>query len=186
MTSLAHWLNRLRQAPPRTTARRSVRRHRPGLEELERRDLPAITTPLHYDFGTSTSPVAPGYTGVAVVGYSSTWGYGWQKTSAVSAMTTSSADPLTCDFQHGKNAPSLVNLPKGTYTVTVTLGDPTAAHTGTAIWLEGQQVASGLGTQAGQVLQPSYLVQVADGQLTLRIASTASRSQTFAIAGLDI
>src|SRR5262245_25772881 len=162
-------------------------RCRPQLEELERRDLPATLTPLVLlDFGTSSSPAAPGYTAVPVGSYTSALGYGWQKTSQLSAVDRGTADPLTRDFHQGRDNTFLVNVPNGSYDVVVTLGDAKAAHDQMAIWIEGQQVASGLSTSAGQFLQRTYRVQVSDGQLTLRIADSGGASRYFAFDALAL
>src|SRR5262249_48233197 len=55
-----------------------------------------------------------------------------------------------------------------------------------AIWIEGQQVASGLTTQAGQVLQRTFRVAVQDGQLTFRIYDAGGSNPSFAIDALDV
>ena len=41
-----------------------------------------------------------------------------------------------------------------------------------AIWAEGQNVVSGLSAQAGQIVQPTFQTQVADGQLSLRFTGS--------------
>src|SRR4051794_13121462 len=55
------------------------RRFTPGVELLENRHLlsSSAPTPIRFDFGTSSSPVAEGATRVLPVAYTSQRGYGW-------------------------------------------------------------------------------------------------------------
>jgi fibronectin type 3 domain-containing protein len=139
---------------------------------LESRQLLStnLTLPLRFDFGTSTSPVAPGHTGVPLVAYSARRGYGWQSLTGLSAIDRGTANPLTRDLDLGRDNTFLVDLPNGTYDITAWLGDPKYARDQVAIWGEGNEVASGLTTAAGEVVQPTFRVAVTDGQLTLRFA----------------
>src|SRR5947209_4917518 len=66
-----------------------------SVEPLEERALPSA---WHFDFGTTTSPAAPGYTGVAVQAYGPALGYGWQSTRGVTAVDRGTSDPLARDF----------------------------------------------------------------------------------------
>jgi ELWxxDGT repeat protein len=95
-----------------------------------------------------------------------------------------SSNPLTNDFQYGKDDTFLVDLPNGYYDVTPTLGDATASHT-VALWAEGQPLTASLTTRPSEYLHPMFRVQVTGGQLSFRIAATGG-SPSFAINGLDI
>src|SRR5262249_43394047 len=166
------------------TARRIASPQLPAVEFLEQREV--LSTALHFDFGTASSPVAPGYTGVSLTSYSAARGYGWASLTGLSAVNRNSADALTRDFITGSDATFLADLPSGTYDVMPILGDAKAAHDGMSLWAEGTQLASGLSTAAGQYLRPSYRVQVADGQLNLRVADLGGPTRKFAIDGLDV
>ena len=76
----------------------------------------------------------------------------------------------------------LVDLPSGVYDVTPTLGDAKVAEDRVALWIEGTRVASGLSISKGHSYQPTFRVQVSDGQLTLRLADQGGKTPCFAIA----
>jgi hypothetical protein len=140
----------------------------------------------YFDFGTTVSPVEPGYVGVSLRTYSSTTGYGWLSTSALTARDRATTNPLTRDFNSGRDGTFLVNLVDGNYTVTVTLGDAKALHDDESIYAQGLLIASGLTTQAGQYLSKSFSVQVANGQLALRIVDMGGSTNTFALDALSV
>ncbi len=168
--------------------RSRTRSCRPRVVELEGRDLPSTvwTPPLHFDFGTTQSPVAAGYTGVSTTSYGNHLGYGWQSLSGLVARDRGTSDPLTRDMVLGPSGTFLVNVPNGTYDVTATLGDPRYGHDRDAIWAEGKEVASGLTTAAGQFLYPTFEVTVADGQLTLKFVDQGGSDPNFSLCALDI
>jgi hypothetical protein len=168
----------------RRTAQRSCRLK---VEELEPRTLPAtvLTAPLHFDFGTSTSPVATGYTGVSLTAYTASLGYGWQSLSGLNAVDRGTSDPLTTDFIKGHTATFLVNLPNGTYDITPTLGDALATRD-VVLQAEGQPLVTGLATAAGQFLHPTFRVQVKGGQLSVQLTCPGLSGSSFAWDALDI
>lgn len=140
-----------------------------------------------FDFGTGTSPVATGATNVSAQAFNANLGYGWANNAAgLDSRDRGGADPLTRDFVFGRDGTFLVNLANGTYTVTATIGDAFVAHDNVGIWIQGQQVASGLTTQAGQVLQQSFAVTVTNGQLNFRIADQGGYDDNFVLNGLQI
>jgi PKD repeat protein len=150
-------------------------------------NTPTQLTSARLDFGTATSPVAPGYTGVALVGYTAARGYGWQSIAGIYALDRGAADPLTRDMHVGASGTFLINLAAGTYAVRPMLGDPSVRHDGVAISLNGQQVASGLTTLSKQFQDSIYLVTVSGtSPLALGLQSAGGTVPTFAIAGLDI
>jgi PKD repeat protein len=140
----------------------------------------------HYDFGTTTSPVASGYTGVPVVAYSSTQGYGWSDTSGITAVDTGTGTALTRDFHQGMDGTFLVDLPNGTYEVQPWLGDATASCDDVNLLLNGALVASNLHSQAGHFIKPAYEVQVDTGQLSVRLVDTGGITPTWALDALII
>jgi PKD repeat protein len=158
------------------------------VEDLEKRELLAttLTAPLHYDFGTTTSPVATGYTGVSLLAYTDTLGYGWQSLSGLSAVDRNTSNALTTDFVRGSDGTFLVNLPNDTYSVTPTLGDVKGSTSGVNVYAQGQRVGHGLYTNYGQIKTPTYTVQLTNGQLQLEFKSTAGGDSYFALDGLDI
>jgi PKD repeat protein len=164
-------------------------RYRPAIEALEQRDLMSsgLAVPLHFDFGPATSPVAPGYTGVSLVAYTQTQGYGWQSLTGLGPVDRQTGNLVTGDFIRAKDATFLVNVPNATYDVTPTLGDALFARGAVEIWAQGQQLASGLITNAGQFISPTYKVQVTDGQLNLRFVDTGGLTElAAAVDAVDI
>src|SRR6202035_4804868 len=81
----------------------------PLLELLEGRNL--LSTGLHFDFGTPTSPVAPGYVGGSADPYSSAKGYGWLNNAGLYSddRWVPNADPMKEDFVYGGDQTFLAN-----------------------------------------------------------------------------
>jgi PKD repeat protein len=149
--------------------------------------MASLTVPLHFEFGPHGSPVVPGYIGVSAVAYSSSPGYGWQDPTVVDGMIRQTSPSLTSTFARSKDATFLVDVPNGTYDVTPTLGDSAYEHDNVSISAQGQLLASGLSTKAGQFLSPTYKVQVTDGQLALRfVDGSVDGTLRFALDTLDI
>lgn len=126
---------------------------------------------LQYDFGTATSPVMSGYTGVHESKlYTNELGYGLDQ--AVASRNRSGGDDMTNDFVLGLSYSFLVDLPNGDYDVTVYSGDLLAgtSTTKTTITLEGSTAGSISSKQA--VNQATYRTTVQDGQLTVGITGT--------------
>ncbi len=140
----------------------------------------------HFDFGTASSPVAASHTQVTPATiYSASRGYGWQS-GAIGAVHQRYSTGLTRDLIYTRIATFAVDVPNGTYTVTVTLGDRGPyAHDQQGIFLEGSQVDS-VNTAAGQIVSKTYTVTVNDGQLTLQLKDLGGVDPYVAIEGLDI
>jgi ELWxxDGT repeat protein len=159
-----------------------MNRASPSLEELEPRRL---LSSYHFDFGTASSPVFPGYTRVPLTAYSAQQGYGWASLSGLSARSESTGNSLTSDFHTGNDDMFLVDLPNGSYDLMPSVGDSQAGHT-VAMWAQGQELSTGLTTVAGQYAHPTYRVSVSNGQLAFRIAAVGGAGASFALDGLDI
>jgi hypothetical protein len=158
-------------------------------EELEQREVLSGTSFL-LDFGKDTSPVAPGYTQVPLVAYSQALGYGWNDLTSMYTGDWGGADPLTRDFHYGLNKAGadktfMVDVPNGTYDVTVLLGGRSPQDR-IDLYAEGQKVGSQLSVGFEQTLPLTYRVAVADGQLNLRFVDTGGASTYFAVGGLEI
>src|SRR5262249_6580290 len=145
----------------------------------------ATSTGAHFDFGTATSAVASGYTQVTeATQHSAGQGYGWQSGSIDSRDRGTGTD-LTRDFNFTTNGMFGVDVPNGTYKVTVTAGDASAAHDLMGIFLEGSQVDT-LTTAAGQILTRTYTVTVSDGQLNLQLKDLGGSDSNVVINGPDL
>ncbi len=146
------------------------------------------TTSKSFTFGTTSSPVPTGSTGVASSIYTQTLGYGWASGSVVYSDSAYSAtsSPNEIGFNYGVNATFLVDLPNGTYNVTPTLDDPFRALDSIALAAQGTTLATGLGAAAGQAITSTYQVTVSNGQLALNIADVNGSNPYFAITQLIV
>ena len=142
----------------------AARRTHLRVEALESRVLPV--TGLYFDFGTASSPVSAGYTQVTETTlYGPTWGYGWQRGNVASRDRGTSGD-LNRDFNFTPDGAFAVDVPNGTYSVSVTLGDAWVAHDQMGVYLEGALVDI-VTLAANQFATRTYSVSVRDGQLSL-------------------
>jgi uncharacterized protein DUF1566/arylsulfotransferase ASST/beta-agarase/YXIM esterase-like protein len=124
---------------------------------------------VQYDFGTASSPVETGYTGVTEsTTYSAGAGYGWQSAASGSVNRSSGSD-LERDFVYTTSSSTfLIDVPDGTYTISITLGDMNYDRPSMRVYLEGVLVDT-VSTTAGSSVTNSYDVTVADGQLTFTL-----------------
>lgn len=173
------------RAARRAELRTPSHRCRPGLEVLESRELLASSA-FHYDFGTASSPVAAGYQPVALTGYTAAQGYGWASTTGITWMDRGTPTDLLRDNNSGTDGTFLVNLPNGTYNVTVTLGDPQMRQNNIDIYLEGTKVGTIGSGNLGEVFNPTFNAAVKDGQLTLRLVDTGGSNPKWALNALDV
>ncbi|MBP1962210.1 dockerin type I domain-containing protein [Paenibacillus aceris] len=126
-----------------------------------------------FDFGTATSPVAPGFTRVSESTlYSSTLGYGLSKTIASRDRGASYSDTLR-DFVIDKSFSFKVDMDNGDYFVKVSAGDGTASNK-TAVTIEGVNRGS-TNTASGSFQDITAVVTVADGQMNFDIGGNDGR-----------
>ncbi|HEX6984284.1 MAG TPA: fibronectin type III domain-containing protein, partial [Planctomycetaceae bacterium] len=138
-----------------------------------------------FDFGTGSSPLAGGAARVTeATKYSAALGHGWLS-GTVASRDRGTADPLTRDLNFAADATFAVDLANGTYLVTVTLGDASAAHDQQGVYLEGA-LADSVTTAKGQFVSRSYTVTVADGQLTLRLDDLGGSDPNAVVNSLEI
>jgi len=162
----------------------------PDYDGLDPEDVPVTNrddefTGLWVDFGTSRSPVATGYRRVtAATAYSSSVGYGWLSGTVVSR-DRERGTALTRDFNFTDLGTFAVDVPDGTYDVTVTLGDAGYRHEQMGVFLEGAHVDT-VATAPGEFVRKSYQVTVSDGQLTLGLDDLGGRSPVVVIDGLEV
>jgi hypothetical protein len=138
-----------------------------------------------YDFGTTSSPVAEGYTRhPANHRYSTADGYGWL-VGSVFGISRVGSDALLRDFNYTEDATFALDLANGQYDVTVTLGDLAEAHDLMGVFLEGEQVDT-VTTLAGQSHVGTYRITVHDGQLSLRLFDLGGSDVWVMINGLEV
>lgn len=127
-----------------------------------------------FDFGTPTSPVAAGFTQVVgATSYNSVRGYGW--TTPAQSQTRAGGDALNRDFGLSVGTGVLgfaVDLPDGTYDVTLVMGDGSYARS-QSVWIE-DQLQETVAIPKGQVWDRQYRVEVADGRLDILLKKAGS------------
>ena len=141
---------------------------------------------LLVDFGTSASPIEPGFNRVTDTDlYSGATGYGWQA-AASGSLERFNGTALTRDLVYLDLGSFLVDVPtSGTYEVVVHIGDTLNAHELMGVFLEGNQVDT-VTTAAGEVLTKTYVVNVTDGQLTLLLDDLGGVNAFVTLVGLEV
>ncbi|MCR9295532.1 MAG: FG-GAP-like repeat-containing protein [bacterium] len=143
--------------------------------------------PRRFDFGTPTSPVAPGYAQVtATTIYSSALGYGWL-TSGVQQLDRGGTDPATRDLNYNSEMTFAVDLPNGTYSVAVTLGDiGNSHHDDVGVYVQGSQVDR-VSTDAGQIVNQIYQnISITNGQLQVQLRDLGGTDPNAVIEALEV
>ena len=144
-----------------------------------------VETSLRLDFGKATSPVASGYKRVVETDvYAESVGLGWQDGTMTSYDRSNGGDLLR-DFHYAPQGTFLVDLPSRRYEVVLSMGDAGGLHDQMAVFLEGIQVNT-VSTAAGQYAINAYLVDVLDGQLTLKLVDLGGTNANIVINGLEI
>lgn len=158
-----------------------------GIELLEERQ---VLSGWRFDFGTTSSSVAAGFTRATVVAFDATRGWGWETRSGVGAVNRSTGDAInpdvTRDFHYARDNTFKVNVANGVYDVAISLGDSASDRDQMNVDLEGARVATDLTTARGQFFSQTYRVTVADGQLTLHLSDTGGRNRYWTINSLEV
>ncbi|MGI9460271.1 MAG: Ig-like domain-containing protein, partial [Pirellulales bacterium] len=120
-----------------------------------------------FDFGRVSSPVGSGYTQITSAdGYIASKGYGFLTGRAFGSTDRGVGTDVTRDYVSFFDAVFAVDVPDGSYEVTVSLGDPSSyLHDFMGVFLEGVQVDTV--TTYAEVKTATYQVDVTDGQLTI-------------------
>ena len=141
----------------------------------------------YYDFGESSSPVEAGYTQVnEETVYTSARGYGWQS-GTIKSRDRITGSSLERDLNFTRSGTFVVDVPNGTYDVTVRLGDKSqSVHDRMGVYLESVKVDE-VTTLSGQVVARVYEdIAVIDGQLTLKLEDLGGSDPNVCIEALDI
>ena len=134
-------------------------------------DPPLVATansgPFYFDFGTSASPVAPGYTQITPLSaYDPSLGYGWGNTNQVSSRDRGGSDPLAEDFCLVSGTPFYLDLSNGTYTVSVLMGDA-IQKSSMVVRGNGLLELYNMAAPTGNYLQQSFPITITNGRLRL-------------------
>ncbi len=118
--------------------------------------------PLQFQFGPSGTTVNSGYDAVSnFTGYTAASGYGFTAGNNLNAQT---------GMVYATDMTFQVDLPNGSYTVATQLAPLSNSADTATIYLQGSQVAV-LSTGAGTHPSGSYVVNVTNGHLVLRVAA---------------
>ena len=141
----------------------------------------------HFDFGTPSSPVALGYTQVAPgTVYSAGTGFGWSQGTIDSRDRGAGyGDERVRDFNFTVDGTFVVDVPRGVYSVTLTMGDGLALRDEMGVFLEGTLVDS-VTALASQYETRSFEVTVTDGQLTLTLEDLGGANTLVMINSLNL
>jgi hypothetical protein len=150
---------------------------------------PPAPNARNFDFGTATSPVAPGYVQVTEATAYVPGAYGWTTASNAQSLDRSSqSDPLRRDFvMSGTSAPTFrVDLPNGNYAVTVTMGDNKAAHDNMVVKANGMVMLPDVDTAAGAFTVNTFNVTVSSGSLTLQFLDAGGTDSIWVVNAVAI
>jgi len=150
---------------------------------------PPPPTGYKYDFGTATSPLASGFSRVIETTAYASGGFGWTDTSGLESRDRSAlADDLKRDFvMHGSAARTFkVDLPNGSYSVNVTMGDNDFAHDNMIVKANGTTVLTGVNSAAGGFAVNTFSVTVSGGSLSLEFSDSGGADPTWVVNTLSI
>jgi fibronectin type 3 domain-containing protein len=139
------------------------------------------------NFTTSTGELAPNAindTGLTLGSRGNGLRFGWNKTNSANARNRNSVDSPDeahdsfALLQEPTNNAAVwqINVPNGTYQVTLLAGDPTAIGSVVALRAEGVLAPNGTPTSDAHWVQSTVTVTVADGRLTIDNAPGAIRN----------
>ena len=157
----------------------------------------AVTIPAYYDFNCEDSPTQPGYTGVEMYKvYNVTDGYGWDETNIPAVGDTGPLEgttALTRDYAANNKAYGTcifnIDVPNGTYTVTLTFFNKLIPMDGVNVSAEGESKISNLSVGTDSPARESFLVTVSDTQLNLAFSGTNTgpgSSEAWYVNGVEV
>jgi autotransporter-associated beta strand protein len=150
----------------------------------------AFTPPsaFHFEFNAPGSPTASGYASVLpTTTYNAATSYGWTTTTGLFTQDRGGPTTLLRSFTAGPDNTFRVDLPNGTYTANVTLGDTINPHGPIDVLQGGVSLLGGnlINTTAGQFITRSFPVTVTGGNLQLEFKSLGDDG-VFVLNALDL
>ncbi len=137
----------------------------------------AVTVPIQINFQPASAPIVSGYLIDSGATYASHAGlsYGWTIGENASAVDRNKNSNQLLDTNIGITAGAKweIGLANGTYTVTFSVGDSSAATTNT-IRLQGTTLLNAVKLAANAFSSKTATVTIANGMLTLDAGSAAS------------
>jgi hypothetical protein len=142
-----------------------------------------------YDFGTSSSPVASGYTRVTEMTTYSAGSAGWTDTSGLESRDRSAVtDDLQRDFvMHSSAARTFkVDLPNGAYSVSLIMGDSDYARDNMVVKVNGIAVLADVDSDLGAFTVNAFNVTFSDGFMSLEFSDGGGVDPSWVINALTI
>lgn len=141
-----------------------------------------------YDFGTGSSPLEPAYTRIThTSGYSSGLA-GWTDTIGLESRDRSAPDKLNRDFvQHSSAARTFkVDLPDGSYTVSVTMGDNDHLHDDMIVKVDGVIELADVDNAVGVFTVNTFSITVSGGSVSFEFSDGGGSDATWVVNSLTI
>lgn len=161
----------------------------PAIMRLGAPPPPPPPSGYKYDFGTASSPVASGYTRVTETTAYTSGGYGWTDTSGLESRDRGApSDDLKRDFVMQSSSPRTfkVDLPNGSYSVTVTMGDHDYAHDNMIVKANGTTVLADVDAALNTFAVNTFNVTVSGGSLALEFSDGGGTDPTWVLNAVSI
>ena len=142
-----------------------------------------------FDFGTGSSPVASGYSRVTETTAYTSGSFGWTDTSGLESRDRSAlANDLNRDFVMSSSSARTfrVDLPNGTYSVNITMGDNDFAHDNMVVKANGSTMLSDVDSAVGGFTINTFNVTVYSGYLALEFSDAGGSDPTWVVNALTI
>lgn len=143
-----------------------------------------------YDFGTASSPLAAGFTRITEMSVYAPGTAGWVDASGLESRDRGApADDLTRDLvTHGTSAARVfkVDLPNGSYSVSVTMGDNDYSHDNMVVKANGTTVLADVDNTAGGFPVNTFVVAVSGGSLSLEFSDAGGADPSWVVNSLTI
>jgi hypothetical protein len=149
----------------------------------------AAGTTYKYDFGTSSSPLAAGFSKVTEMTVYTAGSFGWTDASGLEARDRAAlADDLKRDFvTHASAARTFkVDLPNGNYTVSLTMGDNDYAHDNMIVKANGTTMLADVDNAAAGFTVNTFVVTVTAGSLSIEFSDGGGADPSWVINALSI
>ena len=139
----------------------------------------AVPPIRRFEFNAAPTLLTAGYTSVrgtdvydTITGPTRT--FGWKTAATEADRSSLASSTLLRDGHYGRDNTFVAEIPNGTYTVSLMLGDKSFARDRLSVWADGTLVPglTNLATAAGQFIHKSFVTTVTAGRLDLRLQDT--------------
>jgi cysteine-rich repeat protein len=142
------------------------------------------------DFDEDDTPPTPetqsGWTSFTIAPYSPVIGYGWDNITGIDDRNRGTVSNLSRDFHFSsQDRTFMVDLPNGSYLVSVVMGDLTNAHDNMTITAEGTYIGS-FNTAVNGFGSVPFTVTVSDGQLNILFHDAGGADPNWVVNGIRI